>query len=399
MGYENSQNRLQLRLSARTFRGLEEVLADELDELGAEYVEIKRRAVTFSGSLGLMYKACFQLRTALRVHRVLFNFKARHPEDLYDQIAEYDWTHWINPNDTIAIDAIVHSRYFTHSRFAAQKAKDAIVDRIRMRYRKRPDVDPDNPTYRIQLRIDEDFVELALDASGQSMHKRGYRAGRVRAPLNEVLAAGMLKLAGYNGHNNFADPFCGSGTIPIEAAMIASRTAPGLVIQQSRKFGFEYWSDFDLYQFEQVLEEAEREVIKPEYKITGSDMEPGAIRSSRENALMAGVNKYVKFEVLDALSSSASADKGLLVTNPPYGERLDTEFLDVLYGDFGTRLKHFWPGWDAWIISSDRDALKSVGLKTARRLELYNGAIPCKFHHYELYRGSKKGKPAAEPSE
>ncbi|MFT7588793.1 MAG: putative N6-adenine-specific DNA methylase [Limisphaerales bacterium] len=379
-------------LSAKTFRGLEEILAEELKELGASDIEIKRRAVTFRGDNELMYKACLHLRTALRVHMILFHFEAEDAEDLYDGIAEYDWSYWINPEQTIAVDSVVHSRYFTHSRFAALKAKDAIVDRVRTKYKKRPDIDVENPDYRIQLRIDENFVELSLDASGDSLHKRGYRSAKVTAPLNEVLAAGMLNLAGYKGERDFADPFCGSGTLVLEAAMLAANKAPGLIRIKNGKFGFQKWKDFDLDTWERVVENAKAAEMIPEVNLIASDMEPKAIRASKENALMAGVLDYIQFVKGNALESTAPSEKGLLVTNPPYGERLESEFLDILYGDFGTRLKHFWPGWDAWIISSNREALKSVGLKTARRLELFNGAISCKFHHYELYKGSKKMK-------
>jgi putative N6-adenine-specific DNA methylase len=380
-----------LRLSARTFAGLEPVLANELRGLGARKIREARRAVTFEGDQNLMYRALIHCRTALRIHRILLAFRAFDEEELYGGIAEYDWGRWMRPVNTLAIDPVVHSDIFRHSHFAAQKAKDAIVDRVRMRYRQRPSVDVDDPDYRIQLRIDRDRVEVALDASGDSLHKRGYRTEAGQAPINEVLAAGMLKLAGYKGERPFADLFCGSGTIAIEAGLIATRTAPGLLRESH---GCMRWRDADQIAYEAAREEARMKRRRSAPIILATDKDQYGIGMTERNAKRAGLSGLIEARQGLATEVFPPASEGLLVSNPPYGERMDEEDLVGLYKALGDNFKQNWTGWSAWLLSSSKQALGAVGLRTSKRLALRNGALDCKFHRFDLYTGTKKVRPA-----
>lgn len=378
----------QMQFSARTFEGFEQLLANELERLGASNIELRKRAVRFSGDLELLYKANLHCRTALRIHQVLFRFKARHPNQLYTGIARYDWTNLFDVNQTFAIDSIVHSPIFRHAKFAGQKAKDAIVDQFRDFLGERPSVDLDHPDFRIQLRIDREQVELSLDSSGESLHKRGYRLERMTAPLNEVLAAGLVKLSGWGGKGNFYDPMCGSGTIPIEAAMIACNIPPGMF---RSRFGFMNWANWDEELWKQVVKAGKAGVREPAATIFASDQHRKAIGVARRNAGAIGVEDKIQWFSGNFVDKAAPADGGVVVMNPPYGERMKTDVFH-LYKNVGDTMKQRYAGWKCWVFTSNKDALKKLGLKTSKRLNLYNGPLECSYFCYELYAGSKKAK-------
>jgi len=379
--------------SARTMAGLEDALAEELRTLGAQNVAPRSRAVVFDSDQETLYRILLHSRLALRVHRILFSGEAANEDALYALVTGWDWSRVLSPEQTFAIDPVVHSQHFKHSHFAALKTKDAVVDRVRKVYGRRPSVDVSHPDYRIQLRIDRDQVELALDASGYSLHKRGYRQRTVTAPLNEVLAAGLLHLAGYTGEQAFADPCCGSGTLAIEAAMLATKTAPGLLWDYP---GILHWNDANPALWER-LRTAARDAIKTaDYPIMASDIEGDAVSIARENAMVVGVANAISMRRRSFQEAIAPAKEGILLTNPPYGERMLPGDLEILYAAFGDALKQHWTGWDAWLFSGNRDAIKRVGLRAHRRYPMWNGAIECRLMGYALYAGTGQVEDAEE---
>jgi len=378
----------KFELIAKTFYGLEEVLAEELKSLGADNILKHNRAVSFNGDKELMYKSNYHLRTALRILKPIFVFNVRTTKSLYRSIKEYKWEKIFGVEDTFAIDAVISSNYFTHSKYAALKVKDAIADRFRSKFGKRPSVDVDNPTIRIHIHIYEDQCTVALDSSGDSLHKRGYRLSKMMAPLNEALAAGMILLSGWDKKSEFIDPMCGSGTIPIEAALIALNIPPGYL---GRTYGFQKWKDFDQTLWNKISAESS---IKADSKIliVASDKSPNAIETTARNVKSAKLMKHIKIGIKYFDEQKPTSENGMIIMNPPYGERLKEEDINDLYKMIGDSLKTNFSGFDAWILSASKSAMKNVGLKTSKRLTLYNGALECKFYKYSLYSGSKKYK-------
>ena len=379
---------------AKTFKGLEPVLAMELERLGAANVRQLNRAVSFSGNQAMLYKSNLWLRTALKILRPLASFRCRNEVELYNGIMALPWDDFFTVNDTLAIDTVVKSDNFTHSLYAGLKAKDAIVDQFRNKYGKRPSVDTGDPTITIHIHLMDTTCTVLLDSSGESLHRRGYRKHTNIAPLNEVLAAGMLLMAGWDGQSDFVDPMCGSGTLPIEAALIAYNIPPGIF---RTSFAFEKWKDFDADLFEEVYNDdsTSRDFI---YKIYGSDLSATSVKIAKENAKNAGLQNKIEFIETPFESAQTPSSSGLLVTNPPYGERLTKFDMGAFYTLIGNTFKHKWAGWEAWMISSNMDALKSVGLRHSSRYELFNGALPCRFVHYRLYSGKEKDfKQNVEP--
>ncbi len=371
---------------AKTFKGLEEVLATELVTLGANNVEIQRRAVSFTGDKRLLYKANLHLRTAIRILKPIASFTARTPDEIYEEARKLTWTDFMDVNNTFAIDATVFSDEIRHSRFASYRMKDAIVDWFRETTGKRPSVKVDNPQLLFNLHISGDQCTLSLDSSGESLHKRGYRVNQTEAPISEVLAAGMLLLAGWDGQSDFVDPFCGSGTFLIEAAMIALNIPPGLY---RPSFGFEQWSDFDKDLFDELYQDdsAERSF---EHKIYGYDISAKALKIADENIKSAGVSKYITLERCDVAELTSPSENCLVVTNPPYGERLRPEELEPIYGALGSTLKHKFTGVMAWVISSEERLLERIGLKPSTKIQLMNGPLDCLFNKYEVFAGKRK---------
>jgi putative N6-adenine-specific DNA methylase len=372
-------------LIAKTFQGLEEVLAKELIDLGADNVEILRRGVGFTGDLEMMYKANLYCRTALRILKPVFKFEAKNADEVYEKVKGFDWSSYLDPSKTFAVDSVVFSDNFKHSKFLAYKVKDAIADYFSEKTGERPSVRIVNPDVQLNIHVAQEHCTLSIDSSGESLHKRGYRTAQTDAPLNEVLAAGMLLLAGWDGKTDLIDPMCGSGTILIEAAMIALNIASGIY---RSGFAFEKWNDFDQELFDRLYndESQEREF---DHKIYGSDILPKAIRIAEENVKSAGLGKYISLQVSPFQSLSAPSKEALIISNPPYGERIGARDLSELYTMIGTKLKHDFEGMDAWIITNQNEASEKIGLRPAQKIKLMNGPIECEFRKYELFKGKR----------
>lgn len=377
-----------MQIIAKTFAGLEEVLAQELRNLGAQEVVLLKRGVQFEGDTQLLYQANLELRTALRILVPIKTFHANHENILYRKVRQVDWSNYLGLQNTFAIDAVTHSPHFKHSKYVALKSKDAIVDQFRHKLGKRPNVDTKNPDLRIHIHINQNKGTVLLDSSGEPLYKRGYRQDTLAAPINEVLAAGILLLSGWQGDKPLIDPMCGSGTIPIEAALLATQTPPLIFRQQ---FGFMKWKDFDANLWQKVNEVARAKIHHTAPPIFGYDKDFKAIRVSQYNAIAAKVDGKIQFERKSFESLIPTTQNGLLLSNPPYDERLNKGNINALYKTIGDQLKKHFAGFEAWIISSNMEAFKHVGLRPSKKIPLFNGPLECKLQKYELYRGSKKG--------
>lgn len=372
---------------AKTMAGLEEILAEELIGLGADNVEIGNRVVSFEGDQALMYRANFHCRTALRILKTVYEFKARTPDEIYKKVKAMNWFEHLTEDSTFAIDAITFSELFTHSKFVAYRVKDAIADYFMTKTGKRPSVDLENPDLLINFHVAHDKCTLSFDSSGDSLHKRGYRVAQTPAPLNEVLAAGMILKTGWKGDSDFIDPMCGSGTLLIEAALIALNVPPGIY---RKGFGFERWKNFNKDLFEAIYNDdsGEREF---KYKIYGSDISAQAIEIAKMNAKEAGVDHHIRFEVKGIEDyEQAPAESGMLITNPPYGERIQSDDLLGLYEKIGERLKHVFMGYSAWILSYKKECFNMIGLRHFKRYPLMNGSLECEFRGYKIFAGKRK---------
>ena len=376
---------------AKTFKGLEEVLAGELIALGANQVQLERRAVRFSGDKALLYRANLCLRTASRVLVPIASFRAKDTDDIYRQLLALDWDRYMTAETTFAIDTTVYSEQFRNSRFITYRVKDAVADWWNEHAGKRPNVRVTDPDLLLNVHVAQDRVTVSLDSSGESLHKRGYRVANTEAPINEALAAGMLLMAGWHGQCDFYDLMCGSGTLPIEAALIARNIAPGIFRQS---FAFERWRDFDAELWSDIYNDDSAE--RPfDHHIYGSDTSFYAIQQAEKNVKSAGVQRdielrQIRMEELRPTESSL-AGAPLMMMNPPYGERLaSNRDMEELYGRIGTALKHHWAGATAWIISSNEAAMKCIGLRPSKRVRLLNGELDCQFNRYDLFAGSRK---------
>ncbi|MES2811363.1 MAG: THUMP domain-containing protein [Bacteroidota bacterium] len=377
------------KMIAKTLFGFEEILAKELQQLGAQDVEMGTRMVSFSGDKGFMYKANLALRTALKILKPIYYFRATNETSLYKGIQGIDWSQYMNSNQTFVIDTTVHSENFKHTQFVAQKCKDAIVDQFKDKYGQRPSVDKDYPDLRINIHIDRDQCSVSLDSSGVSLHQRGYKTATNIAPINEVLAAGMLLLSGWDGSSDFLDPMCGSGTILAEAAMIACNIPANI---NRKEFAFEKWSDWDNDLFDQIVNSLMKKTKEFHYTITGYDKAPSAVMKAKDNIRNANLEDYIKISERNFFETEKE-NKGPLqmVFNPPYGERLDIH-LERFYREIGDTLKQSYPNTNAWFITANLDALKFVGLKPSRKIKLFNGKLETRFAKYEMYEGSKRTK-------
>ncbi len=376
----------EFELIAKTFQGLEEVLAKELTELGAGSIEIGRRMVAFTGDKELMYKANFCLRTAIRVLKPIKHFEAKTADEVYEAIKSIAWEDYLSTDKSFSVDAVVFSNEFRHSKFVAYRVKDAIVDYFREKTGERPSVRINNPDVALNIHVAETTCTLSLDSSGESLHRRGYRQEAVEAPLNEVLAAGMILMTGWKGECDLIDPMCGSGTIPIEAALIARNIAPGVF---RKEFAFEKWNDFDQDLFDRIYNDdsQEREFT---HKIYGYDNNPKANEIATRNVKAAGLSKDVVLKIQPFQQFEQPKEKSIIITNPPYGERISTENLLGLYEMIGERLKHAFTGHDAWILSYREECFEQIGLKPSVKVPLYNGSLECEFRKYELFDGKYK---------
>ena len=376
----------EFELIAKTFQGLENVLAKELTDLGANNIQTGRRMVSFTGDKELMYRANFALRTAIRILKPIKHFKAESADQVYDAVKAIDWNQYLNNETSFAVDSVVFSQEFRHSKFVAYKVKDAIVDYFREKTGSRPNISVTHPDLQLNIHIAENDCTLSLDSSGESLHRRGYRQEAVEAPLNEVLAAGMILMTGWDGECDLIDPMCGSGTIPIEAALIARNIAPGVF---RKEFAFEKWNDFDQELFDTIYNDdsQEREFT---HKVYGYDNNPKANEIATHNVKAAGLSKEVILKIQPFQQFEQPKEKSIIITNPPYGERISTNDLLGLYQMIGERLKHAFAGNDAWILSYREECFDQIGLKPSVKVPLFNGALECEFRKYEIFDGKYK---------
>jgi putative N6-adenine-specific DNA methylase len=373
-----------LRYFATAARGLEEVLARELIALNLSGVKTTKGGVAFSGRRSDGYRACLWLRTANRVLQPIAEFDCPDSDELYASVAAIGWEDYLTPDMTLAVDGNLRDSTLTHSRFIALKTKDAIVDRLRERVGRRPDIDPRTPDLRINVHLARNHCTVSLDLAGYGLHRRGYRQDPSLAPLRETLAAGIIALSEWDPETAFADPMCGSGTLPLEAALAASRTAPGLI---DPTFGFCKWPDFDASVWHAAIEEAESLCRSlPESLILGADRDHRALKHARRNAERLPMGDLIHWQAVDFANLQAPSQTGTLICNPPYGERLgDQEKLAPFYKRIGDTLKQHWTGWTAWVFTGNLDLAKRIGLRPSRRIVLYNGAIECRLLKFELY--------------
>ena len=363
--------------------GLEPVLAKELTQLGANDVQIGRRMVSFKGDKELLYRANFQLHTAIRILKPIKHFKALSADDVYEGVKDIDWSEYIGSDKTFAVDSVVFSEEFRHSKFVAYKVKDAIVDQFREKTGQRPNISISNPDIRLHIHIADDQCTLCLDSSGESLHRRGYRQESVEAPLNEVLAAGMILMTGWHGETDFIDPMCGSGTLLIEAALIAHNMAPGLF---RKEFAFEKWPDFDRDLFDEIYNDDSQE-REFNHHIYGYDVDIKAVNTARLNVKAAGLSSDITVEEQDFKNFTQPKNKSIMVTNPPYGERISTPDLLGTYKMIGERLKHQFTGNEAWILSYREECFAQIGLKPSIKIPVFNGSLECEFRKYQMFDG------------
>jgi len=376
------------RLIAKTSSGLEQVLADEVKDIGGQNITLGNRAVFYEGDLKVIYKSNYLLRTALRVLKEIEFFHFKNVEQFYLRCKDIEWVQYFGVDQTFVIHSTVgNSRDFTNSMFASLKAKDAIADYFRNKMGKRPNVDTENPEIVIDLHVHGDTCTISLDSSGESLHKRGYRINQGEAPLNEVLAAGMIKLTGWSGNGDFLDPMCGSGTLPIEAAMIAYNIPAG---KFRKNYAFENWHDFDQLLLDDIKKATEKREFR--HQIFASDISGSNLLNAQTNARRALVFNKIKFQISDFKDLKTDLQNGIIIINPPYGERLKEHDLNELYGMIGERLKHQFAGNNAWILSSSVESFKFVGLKPEIRIDLFNGSLKCKFNNYKLFSGKRNDR-------
>jgi len=375
------------KMVAKTFFGFEEILAKELLQLGAQQIKPGNRMVSFVGDLGFLYKANLCLRTALKILKPIHAARVQDEAALYQLFYDFAWEDYLDVDSKFVIDSVVHGTLFTHSQFASQKAKDGLVDQFRDRYSERPSVDLNRPDLRINLHLQEDFCTISLDSSGASLHHRGYRTATNIAPLNEVLAAGLIQLSGWKGNTDFLDPMCGSGTIVIEAAMFASNIPANI---NRKQFAFEKWTDWDADLFEKIQESQLKRIKNPGIQIKGSDKAPSAIEKATINVDNANLSEFIILEKKDFFQIDKETSGPLhLLTNPPYGERLDGD-VNALYQGIGDAFKQSFPNTQAWLISSNMQALKCVGLRPSRKIKLFNGKLESRLMFYPIYEGTKR---------
>ncbi len=378
-----------MKFVAKTLFGLENVLAEELAGIGATDIQKLNRAVTFTGDQKLLYRVNYSVRTALSILMNISDFRIRSKDDLYREGSKIDWERYLGTDDTFSIVPVVNSPYFSHTGYPGLILKDAVADYFRKKSGKRPFVDTGDPAILINLHISNDIVTVSLDSSVIPLFKRGYRQGPAVAPLNEVLAAGILMISGWKASSALIDPMCGSGTIPIEAGLIACNIPPGKLREF---FGFQRWKDYDEDLYTQMRQEADSKIIDSPVKISCSDISELAAEQTRANISRAGLSGTVSAEVADFRNLKATGENSFMFLNPPYGERLKPDEIGELYNMIGTTLKHNFSGTSAWLITSDRESLKRVGLKPAHKYILFNGALECTLVNYEMYSGTKKMK-------
>jgi len=376
------------KLIAKTFSGLENILSKEIRKIGGKNITPGNRAVIFEGNLEMLYKSNYFLRTALRILREIDAFQFKNTDQFYIHCKKIEWSKFFSNEQNFAVSSTVsHSKEFKNTMFASLKVKDAIVDYFRQKTGKRPDVNTENPEIRIHVHVFGDSCTLFLDSSGESLHKRGYRVKQGDAPLNEVLAAGMILSAGWDGNSDLVDPMCGSGTIPVEAALIAQNIPPG---KFRKSYAFENWPDFDSVLFEKVKGNFEKKVFKN--IIYASDISGNNMLNTQTNARRALVFNKIKYSTCNIKDLKISTQNATIIINPPYGERLKYQNLPELYSIMGERLKHQFAGNTAWVLTNSVEGIKNIGLKPSAKMDLFNGALKCKYLKYNLFKGKHKSQ-------
>lgn len=375
------------QMLAKCFAGFEEVLAAELKQLGSSDIKIVVRGVLFNGDKELLYKANYLCRSTIRVLKPIATFTALNEDELYTEVGKINWLQYLGLDSTFSIDGITSYSNITHSKYLALKTKDAIVDQFRNKFGKRPNVNTENPDVAINIRLFRNEATISLDSSGESLHKRGYRVATGPAPMNEVLAASLVLLSGWDGTTNFIDPMCGSGTIPIEAGLIARNIPPGYFRED---YSFKKWNDFDSDLWDKVVNEAKDQIRDVDIQIIGSDWSGRILETAKDNVKSAGLIGTVTLRMNFINDSEPPEAPGCLITNPPYGERIKIDDIKGLYKGIGDAFKQDYAGYTAWIISSNQEALKSVGLRPSRNITVYSGKLECKFAKFEMYTGTKK---------
>lgn len=385
----------KFEIIAKTFDGFESILAEELKSIGAEDIKVGTKFVSYYGDKEMLYKSNFRLRTALRILKPIYTFNARTVEEFYGQAKKFDWTSVMELNHKFAVDSVIDSEHFVHSRYVALKLKDAIADQFRDKYGKRPFIDPKNPQIQFHVSVEGDLCTIMMDSSGEPLHRRGYRESQEGSPINESLAAGLILLSGWDGSSDFVDPMCGSGTILIEAALIAYGIPPG-VFRQS--FGFENWLDFDDDLLQSIYNDdsMEREF---NHSIIGRDISRRAVESAMQNIKSAGLQKKIDVQVASVFDFVPPAqNKGVVISNPPYGERLSKEQIEAFYVQLSDNFKQKYNGYNVWLISSNMDALRSFGLRPSQKFSIINGAVEYKFQQFTMFVGTPKDRPERDRS-
>ena len=372
-------------MTAKTLGGLEPILEKELRILGAQDIKVLKRAVSFKGDKGFLYKANLWLRTAIRIYVPIGNYQLRNQEDLYKKVQLIEWEKYMAVTQSFRIDATVYSELFSNSKFVEQKTKDAVVDYFRDKFGERPDVDLQDPKIRIHIHLSDRFLTINLDSSGDPLFKRGYRTEVGFAPINEVLAAGILQLTGWQPHRPLLDPMCGSGTFLIEAALIAQNMPPHIYRDE---FGFMNWPDYDEELHELIEESAFKKTRNPEFKIFGRDKDPNMVEKCRANLKTALFDEVIEAKHIEFIDSKPPTERGVIIMNPPYDMRLRSDN-EELYGQIGKTLKHNYPGWDVWIITADLDSVRYIGLRPTRKIALKNGPLDSKLFKYEMFAGKR----------
>lgn len=375
------------KMRAKTFYGFEEILEKELRQLGAQNIEKGNRIVSFEGDKGFMYKANLCLRTALKILKPIHSQRIQDEDALYQLFYDFPWEDYISVDSKFVIDSVVGGDLFTHSQYASQKAKDGLVDQFRDKYDQRPSVDLNRPDLRINLHIQHDLCTISLDSSGASLHHRGYRTATNIAPLNEVLAAGLIQLSGWQANTAFLDPMCGSGTFLIEAAMFACKIPANI---NRKSFAFEKWKDWDPKLFELIVESQLKKVINPAVEIKGSDKSPSAVEKAIQNVENANLSEFIQIQKKDFFQLEKETQGPLhLLTNPPYGERLEGD-MNALYQGIGDGFKQSFPNTHAWLISSNMEAIKCIGLRPSRKIKVFNGKLESRLLYFPIYEGTKR---------
>lgn len=388
MPKKNNQDNGNFEMIAKTYHGLEDVLAKELLQLGAQDIKTLRRAVKFKGDLGFMYKANLSLRTAVRIIKPIKNFKVRNEDQLYRELRNIDWEQYMTIDDKFAVDSFVNSPHFKHSLYVALKTKDAIVDQFRDKCGLRPDVDLDHPNLRINVHITDETCTLSIDSSGKSLHKRGYRLETNEAPISEALAAGLILLSGWDKKSHFVDGMCGSGTFLVEAAMIGANIPANI---NREHFAFQDWPDYDEVLWKLIRSSQLKRAQDCYGRVIGYDLNPDTVASAKLNIANSGLEDYIEIYCDNFFKTKKPEGPTHLVFNPPYGVRIQGD-IPEMYKSIGDTLKKNYSGAEAWFLTSHMDGLKHVGLRASRKIEIYQAKLECRFVKYEMYQGSKKMK-------